>query len=100
MPRAALYEGFGIGELTNKPEYANTCAIRLSYAVTKAGRALAVRLNTVWVPEFGREHWELKGGRLEFDDMLNIAEVKAKRELILARLAKQWCRFFDMEQPL
>ncbi|MCC6070945.1 T6SS effector amidase Tae4 family protein [Massilia sp. GCM10020059] len=40
MPRAQLYEELGIGELTNKAEYENTCAIRLSYAVTKAGLAL------------------------------------------------------------
>lgn len=40
LPRAQLYEELGIGELTDKREYENTCAIRLSYAVTKAGSAL------------------------------------------------------------
>lgn len=38
--RAVLYEELGIGELTNKPEYENTCAIRMSYGVTKAGTYL------------------------------------------------------------
>ena len=40
MPRAELYDELGIGELTDKREYENTCAIRLSYAVTRAGMVL------------------------------------------------------------
>jgi hypothetical protein len=38
--RAQLYDELGIGELTNRPEYENTCGIRMSYAVTRAGVSL------------------------------------------------------------
>jgi hypothetical protein len=40
IQRAVLYEELGIGELTTRPEYENTCGIRMSYAVTKAGVSL------------------------------------------------------------
>jgi HTH-type transcriptional regulator, transcriptional repressor of NAD biosynthesis genes len=37
-------------------------------------QALAARLQSVWVPEYGRELWIEKGGSLEFTDMVKIAE--------------------------
>lgn len=40
ITRGQLYDELGIGELTALPQYENTCAIRLSHAVTKAGMAL------------------------------------------------------------
>ncbi|RYD62200.1 MAG: ATPase [Verrucomicrobiaceae bacterium] len=42
--------------------------------------ALAQRLQTVSVPEYGRELWEAKGGALRPDDMLHIAETQIARE--------------------
>lgn len=42
--------------------------------------SLALELDTVYVPEYGRELWEEKAGRLEFDDMLSIAKEQIRRE--------------------
>ena len=52
--------------------------------------ALASRLSTVWVPEYGRELWERQRGRLAFDDMLHIAQEQLARERRGATLAGQW----------
>ncbi|MBL9118777.1 MAG: AAA family ATPase [Phycisphaerae bacterium] len=49
--------------------------------------ALAERLGTVFVPEFGREHWLAREGRLAFDDMLLIAREQVGREVALAHSA-------------
>jgi len=56
---------------------------------TLAG-ALAARLDTQWVPEVGREHWEERGGALGYADMRLIAEGQVAREDVLARQARQW----------
>lgn len=37
---AALFDEIGIGELIRDPAYRNTCAIRMSYALTQAGLTL------------------------------------------------------------
>lgn len=42
--------------------------------------ALAEALGTVYVPEFGREHWEQRGGVLTFGDMEPIARTQVERE--------------------
>ncbi|MGY0612555.1 AAA family ATPase [Luteimonas sp. A501] len=47
---------------------------------TTLARALAARLGTTWVPEYGRELWEARGGRLEYADMLLIARAQVERE--------------------
>lgn len=57
---------------------------------TSLARALAAHLDTTWAAEFGRDLWEEKGGDLQFDDMLHIAEVQAARELSLSEQASQW----------
>jgi nicotinamide riboside kinase len=44
------------------------------------GRALAEKFGTAFVPEYGRELWEAKAGRLAFEDMLHIAETQIQRE--------------------
>lgn len=51
---------------------------------------LAERLGTMYAPEYGRERWEEKAGRLEFSDLLHIAEVQCARE---ERLAGQSHRY-------
>lgn len=47
---------------------------------TTLAAALAKRLGTPWVPEYGRELWELRGGDLRFDDLLTIAREQIARE--------------------
>lgn len=47
---------------------------------TTLARALAERLATSWVPEYGRELWIAQEGRLEFPDMLRIACEQVRRE--------------------
>jgi len=49
--------------------------------------ALAERLGTVAVAEYGRERWLSRGGRLEYDDLLEIAREQVAREETAARLA-------------
>lgn len=56
---------------------------------TTLAQALARELDTVWAPEYGRELWEARNGRLEFPDMLHIAEVQVAREEAAARNAKR-----------
>lgn len=53
-------------------------------------RALAEALNTVYVPEFGREHWEQRNGVLTFDDMEWIAKTQVEWEQQRALLARGW----------
>lgn len=54
---------------------------------TSLTQALAARLQTNWVPEYGRELWEAKSGELEYEDMLQIGIRQREREAQLAREA-------------
>ena len=45
---------------------------------------LAERLGTEYASEYGRERWVKKEGRLEFSDLLHIAETQCAREDMLA----------------
>lgn len=47
---------------------------------TTLATALAETLETTWVPEYGRELWELKRGQLQLEDMLTIARTQVRRE--------------------
>ena len=47
---------------------------------TALAQALARSLGTVWVPEYGRELWEARGGALEPGDMARIAREQIRRE--------------------
>lgn len=75
--RAALVRRIGIigGESSGK---------------TTLARALAERLETVWVPEYGRELWERRGGDLRFADMARIAIEQVAREDAARRVAWRW----------
>ena len=53
-------------------------------------QALAAALDTISVPEFGRQHWEDRGGQFVFDDMRIIAEKQVALETALARQARRW----------
>lgn len=54
---------------------------------TTLAQALAEKLDTVLVAEYGRELWEKKNGVLRFEDMVHIAEVQIEREEALAQQA-------------
>lgn len=57
---------------------------------TTLAAALATRLQTTWAAEFGREHWEARGGALTYDDLLYIARVQVAREETLSTTANRW----------
>jgi NadR type nicotinamide-nucleotide adenylyltransferase len=65
---------------------------------TTLAQALAERYKTVWVPEYGREHWERKVAGLNMDDPLpawtdnefvDIATEQQRRENLAARSANK-----------
>jgi len=47
---------------------------------TTLAAGLAERLGTTWVPEYGRELWERRGGKLEYADLLAIGREQVARE--------------------
>ena len=57
---------------------------------TTLAAALAAALDTVWVPEFGRLHWEQRGGELTLDDMALIASTQVQWEAAHAQGARGW----------
>ena len=50
-------------------------------------RALAEHLNTTYVAEYGRDLWMAKSGRLDYEDMLQIARRQIEAEQVAARQA-------------
>jgi NadR type nicotinamide-nucleotide adenylyltransferase len=56
---------------------------------TTLAQALARDFATSWVPEYGRELWEARGGALELDDLLRIAETQVVREEAAALTANR-----------
>jgi HTH-type transcriptional regulator, transcriptional repressor of NAD biosynthesis genes len=78
------------------PEVASTFVRRVgliggeSTGKTSLARALAERLGTTWVAEYGRERWELQGGRLSELDLLAIAEEQIRREDAALGRAHGW----------
>lgn len=57
---------------------------------TTLAAALAQHLGTLWVPEYGRELWELRGGNLLFEDLLAIAREQIAREDAALNDATGW----------
>lgn len=58
---------------------------------TTLAQALAQRLQTVWVSEYGRERWEALGRRVMTpDELLHIAQVQVRREIDAAQVARGW----------
>ncbi len=57
---------------------------------TVLAESLANRLQTSWIPEYGRELWDLRGGKLLFEDMLQIARTQVEREMQCLAQAKNW----------
>lgn len=77
------------------PEVAATFTRRLvllggeSSGKTTLATALAKRLDTAWVAEYGRELWELQGG-LEEADLLKIAREQVRREEQACIAVSEW----------
>lgn len=57
---------------------------------TTLAATLAQCLGTLWVPEYGRELWEQRGGELCFDDLLAIAREQIAREHVALNDATGW----------
>ncbi|MFZ6872210.1 AAA family ATPase [Undibacterium sp. Di27W] len=57
---------------------------------TTLAAALAQHLQTLWVPEYGRELWVAKEGKLQFEDMEAIAVRQLASEDHLGPQADQW----------
>jgi HTH-type transcriptional regulator, transcriptional repressor of NAD biosynthesis genes len=51
---------------------------------------LAAELQTLHVPELGRELWEARGGQLEFDDLVRIGREQVAREEAALERANAW----------
>jgi HTH-type transcriptional regulator, transcriptional repressor of NAD biosynthesis genes len=50
--------------------------------------ALAEHYRTDWVPEYGRELWDIRGGSLSYEDLLLIAKEQVQRETQATRQPK------------
>jgi len=57
---------------------------------TTLAAALAQDFGTRWVAEYGRELWEARDGRLDYDDLLQIARTQAAREEAALASAAGW----------
>ncbi|HEX6749246.1 MAG TPA: AAA family ATPase [Longimicrobium sp.] len=57
---------------------------------TTLAETLARALGTEWVPEYGREVWTEREGRLDFEDMERIGRVQAEMEDAAARRANRF----------
>ena len=57
---------------------------------TTLSMALADRLGTAFVPEYGRELWVERGGRLSYDDMLRIGQRQVALEMEAAARAHRF----------
>ena len=57
---------------------------------TTLAAALAERLDTVWVPEYGRELWDIRGGNLFYEDMETIAQQQIEAEYYLGIIANKY----------
>lgn len=84
-----------IARLWTAPEVAAAFIRRIvllggeSSGKTTLAAALAERLNTCWVAEYGRELWEAQGG-LEESDLLKIAREQIRREEAVMPSARSW----------
>lgn len=57
---------------------------------TTLAAALAQSLDSIWVPEYGRERWEQQQGILLYEDLLAIAQEQVRREDKARWSAKRW----------
>jgi NadR type nicotinamide-nucleotide adenylyltransferase len=98
--RSAPLKYFDFIEPCVRPHY--VCRVVLigaeSTGKTTLAQQLAERFNTIWVPEYGREHWEKKVAGLvmsdplpswSHDEFVQIAAEQQARENLLARQANR-----------
>ncbi len=57
---------------------------------TTLARVLARKLGTKWVPEYGRELWDARGGKLFYEDMEEIAAYQIKSEYLFGLYANNY----------
>jgi len=57
---------------------------------TTLAAALAQALNTVWVPEYGREYWDTVRRNLTVVELVQVARTQIAREEEAAQLANDW----------
>ena len=57
---------------------------------TTLAKALAARLGTAWVGEYGRERWQEVGGILSAHELVRIGRVQVEREIEAAQAASGW----------
>ena len=57
---------------------------------TTLARRLAERLQTVWVPEYGRQRWEELRQTLSVDELLHVAQRQVQLEDEAALQARDW----------
>lgn len=57
---------------------------------TSLAQAVAKHMSTEWVPEYGRELWGRKNGKLEYGDMLEIAQTQVAHEIDSLPRANTW----------
>lgn len=57
---------------------------------TTLAKALATHYRTAWVPEYGRERWDLQNGQLSLDDLIDIGHVQTAKEQALHLEAHSW----------
>jgi len=57
---------------------------------TTLAEALANHFGTAWVPEYGRELWDARNGRLNLEDMIQIGAQQVQLEERLASTAHRW----------
>lgn len=92
---SAIRTSPGLARRWTAPEVAAAFVRRLavlggeSSGKTTLAAALADDLGTVWVPEYGRELWELQGGVTE-PDLPAIAQEQVRREDQAAQTARDW----------
>jgi HTH-type transcriptional repressor of NAD biosynthesis genes len=58
---------------------------------TTLAQALAARLGTTWVAEYGRERWQELGGRvMSADELAHVARAQVQREIDATQQANGW----------
>jgi HTH-type transcriptional repressor of NAD biosynthesis genes len=57
---------------------------------TILAQALAAALGEPWVPEYGRERWEERGGRLAVADLADIGREQVRREEVASLVANRF----------
>lgn len=84
------------GALPAAPDQAATQPRRLcllggeSAGKTTLAQALAERLHTVWVAEYGRERWLEIGGTFSLAELVSVAQTQIAREDAALSTARDW----------